>query len=106
MKVMRLIQFLCRCGYATIKGPTVMLHIPYTQYCENINDAKFLQGCYGYYGIIPVMLFLRTLFNTCLTYQEDKTTNLLISALNCFDIGVTVQDETFMMTLGKNKVFA
>ena len=39
-------------------------------------------------------------------YQEDKTPNLLISALNCFDIGATVQDETFMTTLGKNTIFA
>jgi hypothetical protein len=103
---MRLIQFLCRYGYATRKGPTVMLHIAYTQYCENINDAKFLQGCCGYYHIIPVTLFLTTMLNACLTYQEDKTMNLLISALNRFDIGATVQDETFMTTLGKNTIFA
>ncbi len=32
--------------------------------------------------------------------------NLLISALNCFDIHATVQDETFMTTLGKNMIFA
>ena len=44
-KIMKLIQFLCRYGYATKKGPkTVMLHIAYTRYCENINDVKFLQG--------------------------------------------------------------
>ncbi len=51
MKIMRLIQFLCRYGYATRKGPTVMTPIAYTRYCENINDAKFLQGCYGYYQL-------------------------------------------------------
>ncbi len=56
--------------------------------------------------MIPVTLFLATLFNTCLTYQEDKSTNLLISALNRFDIGATVQDETFMTTVGKNNIFA
>ena len=105
MEVMRLIQFLCQYGCATRKGPTVMLHIAYAQYCEYINDAKFLQGCYGYYCIIPVTLFLTTMFNSCLTYQEDKTTNLLISALNCFDIGATVQDETFMTKLGKSTIF-
>jgi hypothetical protein len=88
------------------KKTTVMLHFAYTWYCENINDAKFFQGCYGYYCIIPVTLFLTTMCNACLTYQEDKTMNLLISALNRFDIGATVQDETFMTTLGKNKIFA
>ncbi len=41
-----------------------------------------------------------------MTYQEDKTTNLLISALNHFDIGATVQDEIFMNTLGTIMNFA
>jgi hypothetical protein len=51
-------------------------------------------------------LFLTTLFNACLTYQEDKTTNLLISALNRFDIGTTIPDEIFMNTLGTIRNFA
>ncbi len=41
-----------------------------------------------------------------MTYQEDNTTNLLISALNPFDIGATVQDEIFMSTLGTITIFA
>ena len=84
----------------------MLLHFAYTQYCENIKNTKFLQGCYGYYRIIPVPLFLTKMFNVCLMYQEDKTINLLISALNRVDIGATVQDETFMATLGKNTIFA
>ncbi len=103
---MQLIQFLCRFGYATRKGQTMMLHVAYTHYCHGINEKKFLQGCLGYYRIIPVTLFLTTLFDACMSYQEDKTTNLLISALNCFDIGATVQDAIFMNTLGMITNFA
>jgi hypothetical protein len=51
-------------------------------------------------------LFFTMLFNACMTYQEDKTTNLLISALNRFNIGTIVQDEIFMNTLGTNSIFA
>jgi hypothetical protein len=77
-----------------------------THYCHGINETIFLQGCLGYYHIIPVTLFLTTPFNACMTYQEDKTMNLLISALNCFDIGAAVHDEIFMNTLGMITIFA
>jgi hypothetical protein len=103
---MKLIQFLCHFGYATRKRQMMMLHVAYTHYCHGINENFFLQGCLGYYCIIHVTLFLTTLFNACMTYQEDKTTNLLISALNRFDIGATVQDEIFMNTLGTITNFA
>ncbi len=83
-----------------------MLHVAHTNYCPGINETKFFQGCVGYYRIIPVTLSLTTLFNACLTYQEDKTTNFLISALNRFDIGVTIPDEIFMNTLGMITNFA
>jgi hypothetical protein len=66
---------------------------------------KFFQDCVVYYRIIPVTLFLTTLLNACLTYQEDKTTNILISALNQFDIGMTIPDEIFMNTLGTIRNF-
>ncbi len=103
---MQLIQFLCCFGYATRKGQMMMLHVAYAQYCHGIDETKFLQGCLGYYRINPVTLILTMLFNACMTYQEDKTTNLLISALNCFNIGATVQDEIFMNTLGTITIFA
>ncbi len=71
----------------------MMLHVANTHYYHGINETKLLQGCLGYYRIIPVTLFLTMLFNACMTYQEDKTTNLVISALNRFNIGATVHDE-------------
>ncbi len=83
----------------------MMLHVANTYYCHGINETKYLQGCLGYYRIIPVTLFRTTLFNACMTYQEDKTTNLLISALNRFDIGATVHNEIFMNTLGTITIF-
>ncbi len=83
-----------------------MLHVAYTHYCHGINETKFIHGCLDYYRIIPVTLFLTTLFNACMTYQKNRTMNLLISALNRFNIGATVQDEIFMNTLGTITIFA
>ncbi len=47
--------------------------------------------------IIPVALFL----DTCFTYQDDKTKNLLIRVLDTFNLGITVDDDTFMNTFGE-----
>ncbi len=43
-----------------------------------------------------------SLYNACFTFQHNKTTNLLISALDCFDLGTTVDDDTFMTTISKS----
>ncbi len=47
------------------------------------------------------MLFLVMLYNACFTYQDDKTENLLTSALDRFSLGSTVNDDTFMNTFGE-----
>ncbi len=63
---------------------------------------KYIQGCDSIHHIIPVTLFLVLLFNACFTFQHNKTTNLLISALDCFNLGTTVEDDTFMSTMSKS----
>jgi hypothetical protein len=83
-----------------------MLHVANLYYCTGINAAKYIQGCLGTYCIITATLFLVMLYNTCFTYQEDKTTNLLISALDRFNLGTTVDDDTFMITISKTTKFA
>jgi hypothetical protein len=63
---------------------------------------KYIQGCADNVNqIIPVMLFLVMLYNACFTYQDDKSKNLLIRALDRFDLGSTVDDDTFMNTFGE-----
>jgi hypothetical protein len=88
-----LIEFLTRFGYATRKSPTVQLHAAHTHYCYDVNETKYIQGCDGIHQIIPVTLFLVLLCNACFTFQHGKTTNLLISALDHFDLGATVVDD-------------
>jgi hypothetical protein len=46
-------------------------------------------------------IFIVMLYNACFTYQEDKSYNLLISALDRFDMGSSVDDNTFMNTFSE-----
>ncbi len=97
----KLIEFPTRFGYATRKSPTVQLHAAHTHYCSDVNETKYTQGCDGIHCIIPVTLFLVLLYNACFTFQHNKTTNLLISAVDCVNLGTTVDNDTFMRTMSK-----
>jgi hypothetical protein len=98
----KLIEFLTHFGYATRKSPTVQVHAAHMHYCSDVNEANFIQGCDSINCIIPVTLFLVLPYNACFTFQHDKTTNLLISALDRFNLGTTVEDDTFMSTMSKS----
>jgi hypothetical protein len=43
------------------------------------------------------------LYNACFMYQKDKKSNMLITALDMFDLGANVDHELFMNTLSKYK---
>jgi hypothetical protein len=67
-----------------------------------LNQIKYIQGCFDNVNrIIPVTIFIVMLYNACFTYQEDKSTNLLISALDGFDMVSSIDDNTFMNTFSE-----
>jgi hypothetical protein len=72
----KLIEFPNRFGYATRKSPTVQLHVAHMHYCSDVNETRYIQGCDGVHCIIPVTLFLVLLYNACIMFQHNKTTNL------------------------------
>ncbi len=80
----------------------MQLHAAHSHYCSDVNEIKYIQGCDGIHHIIPVTLFPVLLYNACFMFQHNKTTNLLISALDHFDLGTTVDDDTFMTTISKS----
>ncbi len=98
---MNLINLIVRFGYAMQKQPHVTLHGAYSRY-TTLNQTAYIQGCFDNVNqIIPVTIFIVMLYNACFTYQADKSTNLLISALDNFDISSSVDDDTFMNTFSE-----
>jgi hypothetical protein len=65
--------------------------------------AQYVDGCTCELQIIPVTMFLVMLYNACFMYQSDKKSNMLITALDTFDLGANVVHEQFMNTLSEYK---
>jgi len=98
---MNLNNVITRFGYAMQRGPNLTINGAYTQY-TTLNLTKYSQGCADNVNqIIPVTLFLVKLYNACFSYQDDKSEDLLIRVLDRFDLGSTVDDNTFMNTFGE-----
>ncbi len=96
-----LINFITRFGYAMRRGPHVTLHGAYSCY-TSLNETKYIQGCFDNVNrIIPVTIFIVMLYNACFTYQEDKSYNLLISALDRFNMGSLVDVDMLMNTFSE-----
>ena len=87
--------------------PTLQLHAAYRHYFpEDTKETKLLQGLEGVYRIIPVALFLTTLYNASFLFDESKSKkNLLVTALDCFELESTVANEVFMSTMSKSVMY-
>jgi hypothetical protein len=96
----KLIHFLTRCGYATRAAPFCKLHGAYGKYI-NMQNMNYINNCDNWNRIIPAAVFLVMLFNACFMYEPKANTNLLITALNGFDYGISLTDDTFMSTTSK-----
>ncbi len=94
-----IINFITPFGNYMRKGPYVTIHGAYSRYI-NMN-ATYINGCVGKEQIIPVTMFLVVLYNACFMYQKDNKSNLLIAALDTFDLGPKVDHEKFMNTLSE-----
>jgi hypothetical protein len=72
-------------------------------YSKYINKtATYVNGYGDEEQITPVTMFLVMLYNACFMYQSDKRSNLLITALDKFDLGASVDHEKFMNTLSES----
>jgi hypothetical protein len=98
-----MIQFVTRYAYGMKKSPNVLLHGAIKHYCPNANESQFIQGLTGLHRVIPVTLFLTTLYNASFAFDTNKTSNnLLVTALQRFDLKSTVCDEMFLNTMSKS----
>jgi hypothetical protein len=98
----KVINFIARYGNYTRKSPYVTIHGAYSRYIE-MTDPTYVNACTGDSQVIPVTLFLVVLYNACFMFQEDNDTNLLIMALDTFDLGADVGQEKFITTFSESK---
>jgi hypothetical protein len=63
--------------------------------------AEYLNMCKGTHQVIPVAVFLMTMYNACFMFQTNNTDNLLIKALEQFDLTPTLDDNTFFKTMSE-----
>jgi hypothetical protein len=79
------------------KTPYLEIHGASSKYVNMM--ATYINGCGGKGQIIPVIMLLVILYNACFMYQSDKRSNLLITALDTFNLGASVNHEKFLNTL-------
>jgi hypothetical protein len=82
------------------KTPYLKIHEAYSKYVDM--TATYINGYTGKEQIIPVTMFLVMLYNACFMYQSNKRSNLLITALDTFNLGASVDHEKFMNTLSES----
>ena len=83
------------------KTPYFKIHGAYSKYVEM--TAQYINGCTGDTQIIPVTMFLVMLYNACFMFQINKKPNMLITAVDMFDLRVNIDHELFVNTLSKYK---
>ena len=82
------------------KTPYLKIHGAYSKYFNMM--ATYVNGCGGKKQIIPVTMFLVMPYNACFMYQSDKRSHLLITALDTFDLGASLDHEKFMNSLSES----
>ncbi len=98
--------FICRYQYWTKPSTNNKVHPALIYYCpSSVAEFKknfFINYLMGYDRVVPVTIFLVTMYNACMLYQKDKTTNLLIPTLQRFDMIGKVSDNTFIDTMSEH----
>ncbi len=83
------------------KAPHLKIHGANSKYIDT--TATYINGCTGKVQIIPVTMFLIMLYNACFMYESDKKSNMLITALDTFNLGANVDHDKLMNTLSESK---
>ncbi len=96
-----MINFICWCAFVTrAYNQNRSTHLAVAEYLPDMK-AEYLNMCKGTYQVIPVVVFLMTMYNACFMYQTNNTNNLLIKALECFDMTPNFDDNKFFKTMNE-----
>jgi hypothetical protein len=97
-----MINFTCRYAFLTRAYNQNSTHTAVAEYLPDVK-AEYLNSCKGTHQLIPVEVFIMTLYNACFMFQTDKTDNLMIKALERIDLMPNINDNTFFKTMSENK---
>ncbi len=95
-----MISFICRYAFLTRAYNQNSTHPAVAEYLPEVKP-ECLNMCKGTCQVIPVAVFIMALYNACFMFQTDKTDNMLIKALEWFDMMPNVDDNTFFKTMSK-----
>ncbi len=99
LKATRTVNFIARYCYATRKLPFVTMHAACSKY--NIKPHTYMNQCKGDEEAKSVAILLVTMYNACLAFQHKRHTNLLILALEQFDLGTQISTSSFVGTFSE-----
>ena len=97
-----MINFTCRYAFLTRAYNQNSTHTAVAEYLPDVK-AEYLNSCKGTYQVIPVAVFIMTFYNACFMFQTDKTNNLMIKALEGFDLTPNIDDNAFFKTMSEYK---
>ena len=100
----KLISYMCRYQFRTKAVTTNKVHPVLMYYKANaeFKTTFFINNLSGNDRCVPVTIFLVSMYNACMLFQDDKTTNLLIATLQRFDMIGKLSDESFIETMSEN----
>jgi hypothetical protein len=100
----KLISYMCRYQFRTKAVTTNKVHPVLMYYKANaeFKTTFFINNLSGNDRCVPVTIFLVSMYNACMLFQDDKTTNLLIPTLQRFDMIGKLSDESFIETMSEN----
>ena len=96
-----MINCICRYIYGMKGYNNNTLHPAVEFYLPTDVKAQFLNDCVKKYQVLPVTVFLITLYNSCFMFQEKKDDNNLIKALECVNLTPSLDDNTLFSTMSK-----
>jgi hypothetical protein len=99
----QMINYTCRYTFLTRAYNQNSTHAAVVEYLPEVK-SEYLNSNKETYQVIPVAVFIMTLYNACFMFQKDKTDNLMIKALEQFDLMPNIDDNSFFLTMSEYKL--
>ncbi len=97
-----MINIICRYAYATRAYTQNSLHARIKLYLPELDAENFyLSMCRGTNQILPIMVFLMTMYNACVMFQINKTENMLTVTMEQFYLIPNLDNVTLFGCLSK-----